>query len=273
MSRLVIALALCALGFFASAPVGAETVLERARERGTLVAAAVPDQLPLAAWNENKELAGFDIEVTKLIAERLGLPLRFVTPSWQSILAGDWNGRWDYSVSSITPTSGRAETLAFPAVYRFDGAVMVVGRDNVAVTEPEDVSGLRIGVKQDTTFEAYLRGDLTLTTMDTPVTYRIDDATVIEYTDKDDALVALTKNEIDAVVTSFATARAAIGQGVDVRIVPGFLFFEPVAVAVDKGDDAFASRIERIIRDLNSDGTLSALSEEWFGIDLSQIIQ
>lgn len=273
MSRFVAACALFALSFIASGTAVADDVLKRAQERGTLIAAAVPDQLPLAAWNDEKKLAGFDIEVARLIAERLDMPLRFVTPSWQEILAGNWGDRWDYSVSSMTPTKERAENLNFPGVYRFDGAVVVVHRDNLKITEPEEVSGMRIGVKQDTTFEAYLNRNLTLDNLNSPIAYRIDNPVITQYADKDSALIGLTEGEVDAVVTSFATARSAIDKGMDVQVIPGFLFFEPVSVAIAKGDDEFARRIERIVLDLSGDGTLSALSTKWFGIDLSQIIQ
>jgi len=70
-------------------------------------------------------------------------------------------------------------------------------------------------------------------------------------------------------VTSYATAQAAIAEGLPVRVVPGFLFWEPVAVAVDLGDDSFADRIEEVIESMFDDGTLSRLSVKWFGLDMT----
>ena len=72
------------------------------------------------------------------------------------------------------------------------------------------------------------------------------------------------------VVTSLAHAQAAVAEGLPVRMVPGFLFFEPLAVAVDKSDPAFAGEVAAAVDALRADGTLGRLSIEWFGIDLTQ---
>ena len=214
----------------------------------------------------------FDIDVAKEIAKRLGLPVKFVTPGWDAILAGGWNGKWDYSVSNITPTEARGRSLAFPAVYRFEAVVVVVHKSNRSVTKPADVSGKRIGVKHETTFEQYLMHDLTIYKGDAPPPYLIDNPVIRPYPDKAKALDVLAQGDggaLDAVVTSFSTARAAIDGGAPVRLVPGFLFWEPVAVAIDIGDDAFVQRIDAIVNAMMDDGALNALSLKWFGIDMT----
>jgi polar amino acid transport system substrate-binding protein len=76
--------------------------------------------------------------------------------------------------------------------------------------------------------------------------------------------------KLDAVVTSLAHAQAAVAAGMPVRLVPGFLFFEPLAVAVEKGDPEFDAEIERVVEGMRDDGTLSELSLRWFGMDLSE---
>lgn len=250
----------------------AEGVLEHAKARGALVIAVVPDQLPFAAATAGGGFEGFDIDLAEGIGKRLGLPVRFVTPGWDAILSGDWKGAWDIAVASITPTAERAERLAFPAVYRNDAAVVVVHRDNTKVQSPADVSGKRVGVKGGTTFERYLRRDLTIFMGEPPTQYRIDRALIRPYPGKDDAIRALALGdgaELDAVVTSFVTARSAAAAGTPVRIVPGFLFWEPVAVAVAKGDPAFAAAVGKTVTEMKADGSLAALSRKWLGIDLT----
>ncbi|MCG8545134.1 MAG: transporter substrate-binding domain-containing protein [Alphaproteobacteria bacterium] len=263
---------LAAVLFLTASGVRADGVLERAKARGGLVAAAVPDALPLAARNAEGKLVGFDIDVAREIAKRLGLPVTFVTPGWDTILAGRWNGRWDFSVSNITPTEARSRRLDFPVVYRFEAVVVVVRAGDRSITKPADVSGKRIGVKRDTTFEKYLQHDLTIYAGETPLKYAIDKPDIRPYPDKDKALTALAQSGpavVDAVVTSYSTAQAAIDGGAPVRIVPGFLFWEPVAVAVVKGDDGFARRIGTVVEAMLDDGTLNDLSIKWFGIDMT----
>lgn len=250
----------------------AESVLERAAARGGLIAAANPDALPLAARDAAGTLVGFDIEVAKEIARRLELPLRFVTPGWDAILAGDWGGAWDFSVSNITPTPARERRLAFPAVYRFEAVVGVVHLDSGWALQPADLSGKRVGVARETTFEQYLKRDLTIYAGESPPDYLIEKPQIRRYPNKKAALLALAQGDgavIDAIVTSYETAQDAIDNGMPVKVVPGFLFWEPVAIAIQPGDDAFADRIADAVEAMLDDGTLGALSTKWFGIDMT----
>ncbi len=107
-----------AAGFAWSSTALAGEVLDRMAARGTVIAAAVPDTLPQAGLDKEGNLEGFDIEVTREIARRLGLPVKFVTPGWETILAGGWGEAFDIAVASITPTEERARRIAFPAAYR-----------------------------------------------------------------------------------------------------------------------------------------------------------
>jgi len=250
----------------------ADGVLARAAARGGLVAAANPDALPLAARDNAGALVGFDIEVAKEIAKHLELPLTFVTPGWDAILAGNWGGKWDYSVTNITPTEERSQRLEFPADYRFEAVVAVVHRDSGWALKPADLSGKRVGVAQGTTFEQYLRRDLTIYAGEDPPAYVIERPDIRRYPNKKAALQALAQGDgaaVDAVVTSYATAHAAIAEGLAIKVVPGFLFWEPVAIAVEPGDDAFADRMEEVIQAMLDDGTLSRLSIKWFGLDMT----
>jgi polar amino acid transport system substrate-binding protein len=265
-----------ALAVFLTLPafsaVDASEVLGRAKERGHLLAAAVPDALPQSGRDAAGNLDGFDIAVSRALAKQLGAGVEFVLPSWQEILDGGWTGRWDYAVVSMTPTPEREKALAFPAVYRLSPAVLVVHEGNTAIKEPKDASGKTVGVKQDTTFQQYLNHDLVLYKGAKPFDYRIEKPVVRLFPDKADAMAALAKGDgtLDAVVTSLAHAQAAIAEGLPVRTVPGFLFFEPLAVAVDKADPAFAAEVAGAVEALRADGTLGRLSVEWFGIDLTQ---
>lgn len=266
------------LALLISAPLAvaaaADDVMQRARARGALVVAAAPapDQLPQAAQNADGTYSGFDVDVATAIAGKLGLPLRFVSPGWNKVLAGNWGGQWDFAVASITPTQEREKTLVFPAVYRFDAASLVVRKDDKTIERPADASGKTIGVRQGTTFEDYLRRNLVLYGNPNAVTYLIQDAKIRAFPDRDQVVKALVDRKVDAIVTALALAEHDIKNRAPIRIVPGFLFFEPVAVAVDQGDPAFAKAVGDAVRALRADGTLTQLSEKWFGIDVAGIV-
>jgi len=271
--RLRLGLALAAMWLLVASAGGvAADTLEQIKARGTVIVAAMPDALPQSGYDGAGKLAGFDIDVAKAIAGRMGVKAEFVTPTWQEVLAGGWDGRWDMCVCSMTPTKAREEKLAFPDVYRLSPATVVVHKDNTAINQPADVSGKTVGVKADTTYESYLAHDLTIYTGETDIDYVIDNAEVVEFPDKQAAMVALAEGDgvkLDAVITSLEHAQRAVGNGLPVRILGDFLFFEPLAITTEKDEEALGEAVQEAVVSLEEDGTLSGLSERWFGIDLT----
>lgn len=265
---------LAAIALLMAAPVHAEDVLQRAQARGALIVASAPspDQLPQSARDDAGRYTGFDVDVANAIGKRLGLPVRFVSPGWNEVLAGNWGDQVDFAVASITPTEQREEHLLFPAVYRFDAAALVVRKDNKSIERPADASGKTIGVRQGTTFENYLRRDLVIYGNPGAVTYLISDPKIRLFPDRDQVVKALVDKKVDAIVTSLGLAETDIAGGAPLRVVKGFLFFEPVAVAVDKAAPEFARKIAEAVKAIRADGTLTALSEKWFGIDVAGIV-
>jgi polar amino acid transport system substrate-binding protein len=254
--------------------VHADEVMQRAQARGALIAAAAPagSQLPQAGEDETGGYTGFDIDVANEIGKRLGLPVKFVSPGWDEVLAGNWRGKWDFAVASITPTEEREQKLVFPALYRFDAGSLVVRKDNTTIERPADASGKTIGVRQGTTFENYLRRNLVIYNNPDSVTYLIDNPKIRLFPEREQVVAALVDRKVDAIVTSLGLAEYDIAKGAPLRIVRGFLFFEPVAVAVDKGHPDFAAEIGDVVRAMRADGTLTRLSEKWFGIDVAGIV-
>ena len=249
-----------------------DSVMQAVNDREAFVVAVLPDQLPLAVRDPAGNLQGFDIEVAEALAKRLGHPVRFVTPGWSNILAADSTQPWDFAVASITPTPQREKILNFPALYRMDAAVVVVRSADTKFERPQDVSGKTIAVKAKTTFERYLRKDLSLDEGGGVIAYVIENAKVTPVASNGDALKAVVNKKAEAAVTLLAVAEAAKKDGMPIRVLGGFLYFEPVSVATQKGDPAFDQQVADAVESLRQDGTLSALSTKWFGIDLGSVI-
>lgn len=266
-------MALSTLLISATSAVAGE-VLDRVMSEGVLVMSTDPEYPPQSSLNESNEFIGFDIDVGKQIADRLGVDIEFVTPSWDVITAGNWAGRWDVSVGSMTPTAARREVLDFPAIYYYTPAALVVHADNDSIAEPADAGGKTIGVGVATTYENYLKQDLVIDAEGAPpFEYRIDDANIQTY---DTDLLALDDLRLgdgvrlDAAVTALPTAMDAINQGYPLKIVGDPLFLEPLSVAIDKGDPEFAAKLAEVVEAMHEDGTLSELSMKWYGADLTE---
>jgi polar amino acid transport system substrate-binding protein len=254
-------------------PVRAGPALDRVTQAGVLRMSTDPQYPPQSSLTAENEFEGFDIDVGREIARRLGVGIEFVTPSWDVITAGRWAGRWDISVGSMTPTEERKQVLNFPAVYYYTPASLAVHADNTSIERPEDASGKRVGVGQATTYESYLDKSLKIDAEDVPpFSFVIDDATAQAYETDLLALDDLRLGDgvrLDAALTALPTILDAIKRGYPLKVVGEPLFKEPLAVAVDKGDPEFVEKIKGIVEAMHADGTIKRLSEKWYGADLS----
>jgi len=273
MKRMLGTIAAAALlaGAFA-APAGAGDVLNRVMANKKLVNALDVEYPPFSFLDVDKQMAGFDVDVAKEVAKRLGVEAEQVTPGWDVITAGKWAGRWDISIGSMTPTKERAAVLDFPVQYYFSQAVLLVNK-NSAAKEPKDLSGKKVGAQVATTYEKYLQKDLEIDAVGAPpVAYRIDNPQIIPYDEEPqgiDDLALGDGNKLDGMVVGVLTAEQYIKDGKPVKILGEPLFYEPVAVAVDKGDPEFAAKIKEIIEAMRADGTLKKLSEKRLGVDIT----
>jgi len=249
-------------------------VLDRVMSKGVLVCSTDPEYPPQSSLNANNQFEGFDIDVATEIANRLGVKIEFVTPSWDVITAGKWAGRWDISVGSMTPTKERAEVLDFPAIYYYTPAALAVHKDNSSIKTPADASGKAIGVGVATTYENYLKGNLVIDAVGAPpFEYVIKNADIRTYDTDILALDDLRLGDgvrLDAVVTALPTINEALKNGYPIKVVGKPLFLEPLSVAIDKGDPEFGAKITEIVKAMHEDGTLTRLSEKWYGVDLTQ---
>src|SRR5690348_17167019 len=157
LHKLAMALAVAAALASTTSGATAGPVLDRILANRVMVMATDPEYPPQSQLTSSGDFEGFDIDVGREIARRLGVDLKFATPGWDVITAGNWENRWDISVGSMSPTRDRSKHLDFPAIYYNTPASLVVHNDNRDITSPELASGKAIGVGIATTYESYLR--------------------------------------------------------------------------------------------------------------------
>lgn len=244
--------------------------LDRIMSDKVLKVATDANWAPQSFLNDNNEMDGFDVDVGREVAKRLGVEVEFVTPAWDIITAGNWNGRWDVSVGSMTPTSARSKVLDFPAVYYYTPAAAAVHKDSAA-TALGDLSGKKMGATTASVFELYLQHDLTIDAEGVPsFEYQITPGEMRSYKDSTAVMDDLRLGDgtrLDGMIGSLPAILNGIENNYPLRIVGDPVFYEPLAVAIDKGDAELNAKLAGIVADMRADGTLSALSEKWYGID------
>jgi polar amino acid transport system substrate-binding protein len=253
------------------------TELAKVCDAGTLTVSTDPAYPPQSSLNEGTgEYEGFDIDVATEIANRLGVEVAWEAPPWDAITAGSWNGRWDMTVGSMTPTNERQEVINFTEPYYYGVAVAVVNEDNSDIQDlSTDLDGKKIGVCSACTYEAFLNKDLNIEGFE--FDFVVDDADVVGYDTDTSALQDLALGDgtrLDAVLTSLTTANGFIDSGKPVKVVGDPLFYEPMSVGFDRSaaEDSTSLRdaVNDIVLGVHEDGTLSEFSNEWYGVDLTK---
>jgi polar amino acid transport system substrate-binding protein len=262
---------------FTGLGLAADSVLDEIKKKGVIKVSTDANYAPQSFLNDKGELEGFDISVAKEVAKRLGVKVEFITPDWDLITAGKWGKRWDLSIGSMTPTKERKNALYFTLPYYSSPAQFAVHKNNTTIKKISDLAGKTIGIAGETTNERYLQGNL-----------EIEDVKIVFPTWKPGELKVYPTDanhiedlslgdgaRLDAVFTSRQTLAEAIrsgcGKGCPIKMLGEPPYFEPLCFALDKsrpGQESLVAELNKIIKAMNSDGTLHKLSEQFFHTNL-----
>lgn len=251
--------------------------LARVCEAGVIRVSTDPEYPPQSFLDpETNELDGFDVDVAKEIAARLGVEVEFETPAFDAVVAGSWADRWDMSVGSVTVTPAREEALDFTQAYYFT-PVGAAALNDSGIESLEDLAGQTVCVGSGTTYFSWLNGELELPPEAgeaKPVPEGVEATTLETDTDCAEAWLSGRTEDFQGWVTSLPTAEGSIADGLEATIIDDAVFNEALAVAFDIGvedNDSLVEAVDEIIGEMHEDGTLSELSQEWYdGTDYSQ---
>jgi polar amino acid transport system substrate-binding protein len=249
-------------------------LLDKVLKAGVLTVSTDPNYAPQSVKNPDGTFSGFDIDVATEVAKRLGVKVQFVTPDWTLITAGSWSGRWDASVGSMTITAERQKVLDFSPPYYYTPAQMTASKAS-GITTMDGLAGKTICAGASTTYLDWLQGKkLDFGTLSPTTTPPAGIKTVSLKTDADCPQTwAAGRNDFEGWLSSSTTVDGAIAAGMPVVKVGDPVYFEPLAIAVDKSgptDTDFVAALKTIVDGMHADGTLTALSQKWFQADLTQ---
>ncbi|MER8673146.1 MULTISPECIES: transporter substrate-binding domain-containing protein [unclassified Mesorhizobium] len=257
---------------FASAASAGETI-DRVTSKKAMVVATNSGWPPQSFLDDSNQLVGFDIDVSKEIARRLGVEVSFDTPDWATMTGGHWQGRYDLGVGSVTPTKARAKVIDFEGIYYYSPYVYVVHKDSPAKSVA-DLNGKIIGVETATTSEDFIRRQLEIDAPGLPpIEYKLESGEIRTFADSmlpfDDLRLG-DGVRLNAVIAPEQTAQNAIKNGYPLRVLEGgYAFREPLVVIAEKGDAEWNAKIGGILDEMKKDGTLAKLTTKWYGKDYS----
>lgn len=229
--------------------------LSRVKDAGEVSFAMSGGYPPFNFYNDSNELTGFDVDVAKEVAKRLGVGFKSVTTEWSGIIEGLRSGAYDGILGSMAVTEKRLEVVNFSTPYYYSGAQVVV-KKGAPFAAPDQLKGKTIGVVTGTTFASDAE--------------KLGAGEVKLYKDDTHTLTELDNGVVDGVITDRVVGVNAMNSGkFDIALLGMPLRGEDIAVAFRKGDDTLVAEVNKILAAMHEDGTLSALSRKWLNTDIT----
>ena len=232
--------------------------LARIQARGELIVAMEGTWAPWTYHDESNELVGYDVEVARAIAEKLGVEVSFVEGEFAGLLAGVDAGRYDMVVNGVTVDEERSEKYDFSVTYAYNRTAVIVAGDS-DIERMEDLEGKQTANTISSVYakvaEAY-------------------GATVTGVDDLNQTFELLLSGRIDATLNDEVAYYDYMKQHPEADLHIACLDYETTqaAIPMPKGEDS-ATLVEAVnaaLEELKEDGTLTELSEKYFGVDISK---
>ena len=212
--------------------------------------------LPVVAVGGGEE--GFDVDVAKLVAAKLGVKPEFVTTEWSGILAGLAAGKYDVIVNQVGVTEKRQEAFDFSDPYTISSPQLIVNKSDKRVFKSlEDLKGKKLGVGQGSNFEQKAKS--------------VPGIDVRTYPGSPEYLADLAAGRIDAALNDsllvgyiLKSTQLPLKGGNPIGTV------DKIGIPFRKDNPEFKAALNKALADIKADGSFKQASEKWFGIDVSQ---
>lgn len=250
-------LILCAV-LSASLSYAQESLLDSIVEQGEIRVGTTGDYKPFSYWNtETDSYEGLDIDAAYILADALGISVRFVPTTWQTLTDGILENRYEIAMSGITRTLARQQIVAMTDPYIDVGKVMLIRDEDInrfRTLADIDHPDVRLGVNPGGTNELFVRANL-------------DRASIVVYESNLEIPERIADGEVDVMITD--NIEAALYE----NMLPVLHVVNPdntytknnVGYMTRRDDQAFINWLNLWLEQMNRDGTYDNLKQKWIG--------
>ena len=233
----------------------AVSVLDSISQKGVLVVGTAGSMPPFNMTTREGDVIGFEPDMAKLMAEEMGVKLRFAVMPFSELLPALEAGKVDLILSQMTMTGKRNMKVAFVGPYSISGKSFVTKIKWIAsVKEASQVNGPKTTVValKGSTSEAFVKKNL-------------PKARLVVARDYDDAVEMVLKGKVDAMIADYPICVLTVlrnpDQGLISVITP--LNYEPIGIALPGNDPLMVNWMENFLGTLEETGVLDLLKERW----------
>ena len=216
---------------------------------------------PMGFVDDNNEYAGFDLDLAKEVASRLGMEFVAQPIAWDSKDMELESGNIDCIWNGFT-ISGREDKYTWTEAYMINDQVVVVKNDS-DIKSLADLAGKTVAVQKDSSGLAALNDNADL---------KNSFGELVEMDSYLNALMELEMGSIDAIVMDEIVARYEIQtSGKPFKVLDEAVASEEYGVGFLLGNEALRDQVQKTLEDMAADGTMAKISEKWFGTDVTII--
>lgn len=240
----------------------ADNSLEELKGRGVFVLGLDDSFPPLGFRDDDNNIVGYDIDLAKEVTERLGVELKVQPIDWAAKEMELATGKIDCIWNGFTITAERENSLAMTKPYLNNAQILVVRKDS-GISSLSDVSGKIVGLQ---------KGSSAQDAVDANKEFADSLKSLVYYNDNITALNDLELGGVDAVVMDSVVAAYDISvSNKPLVIADEVLADEAYGIGFRKADVKLRDEVQRILEELEKDGTVESISQKWFGRTISVI--
>ena len=234
--------------------------LKTIQEKGELKVGLEGTYPPFSFADENGKLSGFEVELSEALAKQLGVKVKLQPTPWDGILAALDSRRLDVVINQVTISDERRNKYDFSTPYTISGIQALVLKknlDKLAINHAADLGGKKVGVGLGTNYEQWLRKE-------------VPTADVRTYNDDPVKFQDLKVGRIDAILIDRLAALEYTRKAPDTALAGEAFSRLESGIAIRKGEPELLEAVNKALAALKADGTLTALSQKYFGADVTQ---
>ncbi|MBP6961345.1 MAG: basic amino acid ABC transporter substrate-binding protein [Thermotogae bacterium] len=224
-------------------------ILDTIKARGYLVMGTNATFPPFESFNTQNEVVGFDVDIGKAIAAKLGVTLRVVDFAFDGLIPALQADKFDIILAGMTITEERKKVVLFSDPYFDAGQVIVVRKGYKHFTDVAELTNEKVAVQMGTT------GDLMATEVAGIVLTRFPHFT--------EALMELALRRVNAVVIDSSTADAYVDFNPNLEVGSPVLSAESYGAAIKKGNEELLDFVNQVLKELKT-SPYEAMLEAWF---------